>query len=51
MDRTMKERSLTRKMLTLFVVCIAVLLTLATPLFYYLTKNYYAEDMINIIEA
>lgn len=51
MDRTMKKRSLTRKMLTLFVVCIAVLLTLATPLFYYLTKNYYAEDMINIIEA
>lgn len=43
--------SLSRKMLTQFVVCIAVLLLLATPLFYFLTKNYYAEDMIDIIEA
>ena len=38
-------------MLTQFVVCIAVLLALATPLFYFLTKHYYAEDMIDIIEA
>ena len=44
-------KSLSRKMLTQFVVCIAALLTLATPLFYFLTKHYYAEDMIDIIEA
>lgn len=49
MDGVMK--SLSRKMLTQFVVCIAALLTLATPLFYFLTKHYYAEDMIDIIEA
>ena len=44
-------KSLSRKMLTQFVACIAVLLALATPLFYFLTKHYYAEDMIDIIEA
>lgn len=44
-------KSLSGKMLTQFVVCIAVLLALATPLFYFLTKHYYAEDMIDIIEA
>ena len=49
MDGTMK--SLSRKMLTQFAICIAVLLALATPLFYFLTKHYYAEDMIDIIEA
>lgn len=49
MDGVMK--SLSRKMLTQFVACIAVLMLLATPLFYFLTKHYYAEDMIDIIEA
>lgn len=44
-------KSLSRKMLTQFAACIAVLLLLATPLFYFLTKHYYAEDMIDIIEA
>lgn len=44
-------KSLSHKMLTQFVVCIAVLLALATPLFYFLTKCYYAEDVIDIIEA
>ena len=44
-------KSLSRKMLTQFVACIAALLTLVTPLFYFLTKHYYAEDMIDIIEA
>lgn len=44
-------KSLSRKMLTQFVACIAVLLALAMPLFYFLTKHYYAEDMIDIIEA
>lgn len=44
-------KSLSRKMLTQFVICIAVLLALATPLFYFLTKYYYAEDMADIIAA
>ena len=34
-----------------FIICVAALLFLATPLFYKLTKDYYAEDMIDIIEA
>ena len=38
-------------MLTQFAACMALLLALATPLFYLLTKHYYAEDMIGIIEA
>ena len=47
----MNKRSLLNKTLTQFIVCIAVLLILTTPLFYLLTKYYYAEDMIDIIEA
>lgn len=47
----MKRKSLSQKMLMQFVACIAVLLLLATPVFYILTKLYYAEDIINIIEA
>ena len=46
----MNKRSLLNKTLTQFIVCIAVLLILTTPLFYLLTKYYYAEDMIDIIE-
>lgn len=47
----MKKKSLMRKSLTQFIICVAILLLLATPLFYWLTKNFYAEDMIDIIEA
>lgn len=46
-----KRVSLLRKTLTRFAVCMALLLLLATPLFYWLTKNFYAEDMIDIVEA
>ncbi len=51
MGRAMKMRSLMNKLLTRFNVCVAILLVLATPLFYWLTTNFYAEDMISIIEA
>lgn len=51
MDAAMRKKSLMRKSLTQFAVCVAVLLLLATPLFYWLTKSFYAEDMIDIIEA
>lgn len=47
----MKQRKLINKSLTQFIVCVSILLLLATPLFYWLTKNFYAEDMIDIIEA
>lgn len=49
MDRIMT--SLLRKSMTQFILCIAVLFALAAPAFYYLTKNYYAEDMEDLIEA
>ncbi len=44
-------RSLSRKMLTQFVACTAALLLLATPLFYYLTKWFYAEDLIDLFDS
>lgn len=47
----MSKTSLMRKSLTQFIICVAVLLVLSMPLFYWLTKNFYAEDMIDIIEA
>lgn len=47
----MKKRSLMNRSLTQFIVCVAILLIAATPLFYLLTENFYAEDMNDIIEA
>lgn len=47
----MKNKSLMQKSLTQFAFCVALLLLLSTPLFYWLTKNFYAEDMIDIVEA
>lgn len=53
MDRIqmVRMKSLLNKTLTQFIVCTIIILLLATPLFYLLTKHYYAEDMIDIIEA
>lgn len=45
------KKSLMHKTMLRFVIFVAALMLLATPLFYKLTKNYYAEDMIDIIEA
>lgn len=44
-------KSLLRKSMTQFIFCIIILFALAAPAFYYLTKNYYAEDMADLIEA
>lgn len=44
-------KSLLNKTLSQFIVCTVIILILATPLFYLLTKHYYAEDMRDIIEA
>lgn len=46
-----RKIGLLRNMMTWFVICMVVLMLLATPLFYWLTKNFYAEDMIDLIEA
>lgn len=45
------ERSLLSETLRLFAGCIAVCFVLTAPLFYLLTRHFYAEDMIDIIEA
>lgn len=47
----MKATTLIHKSMTRFIICMAALLLLSAPLFYLLTKNYYAEDMADLIEA
>ncbi len=49
--RHRKPQSLMRKSMVRFLACIAALFALAAPAFYLLTKNYYAEDMADLIEA
>ena len=44
-------KSLLHKALSQFLVCTVAIFILATPLFFLLTKYFYAEDMIDIIEA
>ena len=46
-----KQYSLLHKSMVRFIVFTTIMFTLAIPLFYWLTKNYYAEDMKDIIEA
>lgn len=47
----MRKRSLLSKTMTRFAACTALIFALTAPLFYLLTRQYYAEDMIYIIEA
>ncbi len=49
--RAKKAKSLMSKSMTRFLVCVAALFVLAAPAFYLLTKNYYAEDMADLVEA
>lgn len=44
-------KSLLHKSLLQFIICMVVVLLLATPLFYLLTKHFYAEDLVEVIEA
>lgn len=44
-------KSLLQKSLSRFTICTAIIFLLATPLFYFLTKYFYAEDLREIIEA
>lgn len=46
-----KTKSLMHKSMTRFIKCIAILFVLAAPAFYFLTKNYYAEDMADLVKA
>lgn len=43
--------SLNRRLLWRFAICLAVLLVLSIPVFYLLTTNFYAEDMIDVVES
>lgn len=51
MFKVQSRTSLLSKTLRLFVSCVTICFVLTAPLFYLLTKYYYAEDMIDIIEA
>lgn len=46
-----KPTSLIHKTLVQFLVCTAVIFLLMAPVFYLLTKHFYAEDMIDLIES
>ena len=47
----MKKKSLINKTLWQFLICTAIIFALMTPLFYMLTKYFYAEDLIDVIQA
>ena len=49
--KMMHRKSLIQRSLMQFVVCMVVLLLLTTPLFYWLTRNFYAEDMIKVVNT
>lgn len=45
----MKETTLTRRLMTRFVICMAILMVLAIPLLYLITTNYYVEDLAELV--
>lgn len=49
--KRVRRTSLLSRTLRQFACCTAVCFFLTAPLFYFLTKYYYAEDMIDLIEA
>lgn len=50
MDRKIRKKSLVSKSLMQFIGCTVVVLLLTTPLFYWLTKQFYAEDLMHVME-
>ena len=44
-------KSLLNKSLFQFLVCAAIIFLLTAPLFYLLTRHFYAEEIIDIIES
>lgn len=44
-------KNLVSKTFSRFTICCVVLFMVSAPLFYFVTRHYYAEDMIDIIEA
>ena len=49
--RAMKQKSLMHKSLMQFTVFVIILMFVSIPLFYWLTKSFYAEEMIDVIDA
>lgn len=47
----MKTQSLIHKTMVQFFFCTIVIFLLMTPMFYLLTKHFYAEDLIDLIES
>lgn len=47
----MRKSNLIDKAMLQFTICVTILMLLATPLFYWLTKHYYAEDLILVIDT
>nr|MBP7471472.1 HAMP domain-containing histidine kinase [Prevotella sp.] len=47
----LKNKSLLNKSLSQFVICTVIILLLSAPLFYLLTKYYYAEDVEKVVHA
>lgn len=45
----MKETTLTRRLMTRFVICMAILMVQAIPLLYLITTNYYVEDLAELV--
>jgi len=50
-EKERKPQTLLFRTLTKFLLCTGVVFLLTAPLFYMLTKCFYAEDMIDIIES
>lgn len=47
----MKQKRLIQKSLWIFFACLVLLFLLAIPLFYWLTKSFYAEEMHDVLKA
>ena len=47
----MKNGNLIHKVLSSFLYCTAVIFILTTPLFFLLTKYFYVEDLMDVIQA
>lgn len=45
----MKEKTLASRLMTQFVACMVVLTILSIPLLYFITTNYYAEDLADLV--
>lgn len=50
MDRMKGEKTLTRRLMERFVVCMMALIVLAIPVLYFITTRFYAEDLTDLVQ-